>query len=107
MYVRDYPDANPPPMYNHKDALIDPAPATAFYFSLTDMRYLLGDGLRSPTGTASQPTNGAIDPGEVPAATLPYLLWSAGTDGIYGFDSTTTNKTDDVANFEFPSTYRR
>ena len=53
------------------------------------MRQLLGD----------LNNNGAIDPGEKAAFDGPYILWTAGRDGIFGFD--TKLLTDDIANVDF------
>lgn len=50
--------------------------------------------------------NGVIDVGgEIPLPTLPYLLWSAGPDGLYGptnpGDSSEVNNCDDVTNIKY------
>ena len=55
--------------------------------SLGDMRRLMGD----------TDSNGTIDAGETAATSEPYILWSAGPDGVFGYHN---GKCDDVANFE-------
>ena len=76
---------------------------TAFYnanhnsnqvLPLESMRRLLGD----------KNFDGAIGTGETAAHTGPYLLWSAGSDGVYGFIGTAT-KSDDVTNFNPPGEF--
>jgi prepilin-type N-terminal cleavage/methylation domain-containing protein len=58
--------------------------------------------LQSMLGDTS--LDGQIGPGETEATTGPYLLWSAGPDGIFGplqgdISSTAIQKCDDVTNF--------
>ncbi len=80
------------PMYDYSQNSIK----TNNPFLLVDMQRILGD----TTSTASPGVpDGAIDPtlGETPATTAPYLLWSAGSDELWGYDS--NGKTDDVTNF--------
>lgn len=77
-------------------------PATSV--SANELAYLLGDIQQK----------GYIIPGSEQAVTTqPYLLWSAGEDGIFGFPGCHTvgataasfagQKTDDVTNFDLPS----
>ena len=54
-----------------------------------DMERMMGD----------RNSSGAIEPGETPV-TLPYVLWSAGVDELWGLNS--AGKTDDVTNFDLP-----
>jgi prepilin-type N-terminal cleavage/methylation domain-containing protein len=62
--------------------------------------------------------DGAIDTaGENPATNAPYLLWSAGADGVFGFVPPIAYtpgsapggvpKTDDITNFGIPSQYQK
>lgn len=61
---------------------------------LDEMRVLMGDtnhdGMIDATAT----------PPEQAAATGPYLLWTAGADGRFGINPTST-KSDDICNFDF------
>jgi prepilin-type N-terminal cleavage/methylation domain-containing protein len=80
------------------------APIDSSLFTFDDNAIYLAPA-RGPGGGASNPANltrggwqvmsyrlgdsninGVIDPGEVPITTGPYLLWSAGPDGIFGND---------------------
>jgi hypothetical protein len=45
--------------------------------------------------------DGKIDNGETMTSTAPYLLWTAGADGLYGLDG--SYRTDDITNFDIPS----
>ena len=61
---------------------------------LARMQVMLGD----------RNCNGVIDPNETPPPTLPYLLWSAGQDGLYGPTNpgspSDVNNCDDVTNLK-------
>jgi type II secretory pathway pseudopilin PulG len=63
--------------------------------SVKELQFILGDRNNS----------GFIDPGETAVTTTPYLLWTAGADGIYGRDS--KGKTDDITNFDIPPDLRK
>jgi prepilin-type N-terminal cleavage/methylation domain-containing protein len=87
-YVGSYqtlPAPTPLPMYNYADNY--QVSINSHVFAMHDMEKIMGD------------TNfdGVIGTGETPATTAPYLLWSAGSDGILGYDS--SGNTDDVTNF--------
>jgi type II secretory pathway pseudopilin PulG len=71
------------PMYNAFD--------NAAYMLPGELQFLLGDRNNS----------GYVEAGESAATTAPFLLWSAGADGIYGRDKRTA-KTDDITNFDIP-----
>ncbi len=45
--------------------------------------------------------NGGIDVGEKAAFDGPYILWTAGRDNLFGFDTNPTPLTDDIANVDF------
>jgi hypothetical protein len=77
------------PLYNWSDC-----PTS---LSVVDMRKFLGDSN----------FNGAINAGETPSWTGPFLLWGAGPDGAYGLDLSVPPKTDDVTNFTIPAQYLR
>jgi prepilin-type N-terminal cleavage/methylation domain-containing protein len=90
------------PLYNAYDNLNygnGVGPPT--YLSEAELQWLLGDNGKGG-GTAN---NGQLDAGEVPTTTGPYILWSAGADGIYGRDA--KGKTDDITNFDFPGEIRK
>jgi hypothetical protein len=86
------------PLYNAYDNSEDTTTNKPL-LSTADMQYLLGD----------TNNNGMIDSGDLPGAaavtTQPYLLWTAGRDGMFGRDK--NGKTDDVANFDFPPGVRK
>jgi type II secretory pathway pseudopilin PulG len=72
------------------------------------MRELLGD-YNAADDNAATNGDGKIDPGEQTPVAAPYLLWSAGPDGVYGpLHNTSANfptakdvqKCDDVTNFK-------
>jgi prepilin-type N-terminal cleavage/methylation domain-containing protein len=80
---------------------------------LDEMRVLLGDG-GYPGSTGMVPANatapdGVIDTtppaNEQAAMTGPYLLWTAGPDGRFGINET-TQKCDDICNFEVAGPFR-
>jgi prepilin-type N-terminal cleavage/methylation domain-containing protein len=96
-------------LYNYSDndtvalnislSITDYTPA---FPSINTMEAMLGDYNQ----------NGYIDSGEIAASTAPYLLWSAGSDGVYGPTASVVglqpsdvknlvNKCDDVTNFTF------
>jgi prepilin-type N-terminal cleavage/methylation domain-containing protein len=108
-FVGNWSGTGPAPLYNWRDCS-GITSKTNSSLSLADMRYLLGDGKKSPPYTAADstaaPQNGKIDATETAASTSPYLLWAAGLDSSYGL-SASGNKTDDVANFDFPPLYRK
>lgn len=83
------PAANGPYVGTTGSAFYDASQNSFDVLPLEAMRMLLGD----------KNANGAIDAGETAAHTGPYLLWTAGDDGIYGF---TSNRSDDVTNFTPP-----
>jgi hypothetical protein len=93
------------PLYNAYDnAGIGKPPVTVNLMTTTELQYILGD----------HNTNGQIDVGESAATGLPYLLWSAGADGIYGRKPASLgmspqpgDKTDDVTNFDIPGDVRK
>jgi prepilin-type N-terminal cleavage/methylation domain-containing protein len=97
------------PLYNSFDNTVD----TTTNKRLVDpnqMRYLLGN--LSMTGSIN---TSAMSP-EIAATTAPYLLWTAGLDGIYGFGNDPTGmakvpgpgmKTDDITNFDFPQAVKK
>jgi type II secretory pathway pseudopilin PulG len=87
---------NTHPLYNAFDNFGYGQNGVPGYLSDTEMQWVLGD----------RNNNGRIDPGETAATTAPYLLWTAGADGVFG-RSPTTGKVDDVANFEFPPDIRK
>ena len=95
MYVADY---------NHNGTVAAKSPmydrADGSDITLEHMRYILGDGDKATNRTP----NGYIDSTDVPRSTAPYLLWAAGPDTIFGFDSV-NSKTDDVTNFDIPPQY--
>ena len=73
--------------------------------ALRRFRAMLGD---IGNGTANSSPDGIINPGETPASTGPYILWSAGPDGLFGPDYDTSalgpkpqdvTNCDDVTNF--------
>ena len=82
------------PMFNYADR----GTGINFIGNVADFQKVLGD----------TNTNGGIDAaaGERPSTVAPFILYSAGEDGIYGL-SPGDQKTDDIANFEIPSQYRR
>lgn len=87
------------------------SPTTSFvgaagYYHYTDSNTITGTLTQKVfqyrLGDSNLPTNGVIDPGEVPILT-PYILWSAGPDGAYGpqtdtstAPARTTGQDDDV-----------
>lgn len=89
------PNINAPQGYawDSKDALYDTRYIESGKFAnISYFRYMMGD----------LNNNGGIDPGEQPAYTGPYLLWSAGPDGQYGpsgLNPTSASACDDVTNF--------
>lgn len=97
-----YTPATPParPLYNAYDNTQVPSssqwPAGLTLLSPTEMQYILGD----------RDENGQINSSEVATFTGPYILWTAGDDGIYGRDPK-TGKTDDVTNFDIPADLRK
>lgn len=93
MFVRDYTTGAGPPLYTHAYC--------GNLITLTDMRYLLGDGDKA----AGRAPNGYIDSGDVPSTKAPFLLWAAGPDAIYGLDI--NGKCDDATNFDIPAEYVR
>ena len=110
MFVDDNAARNSPfSLYNHSDA-------PAGTLSLLDMRYMLGDGFRYNAADSyhAYPAPGVVPDGiinpiaspaygqERPSTNAPFLLWTAGPDGIYGF---TSGITDDVTNFDIPLVY--
>jgi prepilin-type N-terminal cleavage/methylation domain-containing protein len=68
-----------------------PFPPGTTLLPVSAMKTILGD----------KNGDGAIDNGENAVTQAPYLLWSAGVDGIYGF-APNKDTTDDVTNFEIP-----
>jgi prepilin-type N-terminal cleavage/methylation domain-containing protein len=76
-------------------------PVPGAFMPATELQVLLGE-----QSTTSQ-TNGSINPSASPpesaTTTIPYLLWSAGEDGIFGRTPALTNRTDDVTNFDLPA----
>jgi prepilin-type N-terminal cleavage/methylation domain-containing protein len=93
------------PLYNAYDNAGIGTTGTPALLPVAEMQYILGD----------HNINGQIDVGESAAANnAPYLLWSAGADGIYGRKPGSQgappqpgDKTDDVTNFEIPSDLRK
>jgi prepilin-type N-terminal cleavage/methylation domain-containing protein len=79
----------PVPMYNYYDN--NGITINNQQFSINAMKTILGD--TNNDGGINVTTN----TGETPATNAPYLLWSAGPDGILGYDS--SGNTDDVTNF--------
>jgi len=69
------------------------------FLSQANLQFIMGD--RKYHGFIDSTTT----PPEVATYTGPYLLWTAGADGKYGFDS--NNKTDDVTNFDIPPDLRK
>ena len=51
--------------------------------------------------------DGMINNSEQPMTTAPYLLWTAGQDGVFGLNTAAQPNSDDIANFEYPSQYQR
>ena len=111
------------PLYNAFDNASDSTPplgSTAspkVLLDATAMGFILGD--RTGNGGAPVP-NGKIDAGETAVTTQPYLLWTAGADGVFGFGLDPANslaglpaaqfpghKTDDVCNFDIPPDLRK
>jgi len=92
-YVGNYnpttPGTTPVPMYNYYDN--NGVTINSHPFLPSDMGRILGDT------NADGGINVGANAGESPATTAPYLLWSAGSDGILGYDS--SGNTDDVTNF--------
>jgi len=80
---------NDAPFWRQAD-IFPPNPAAP----LARMRVMLGD----------LNNNGVIDAGETPPPTLPYLLWSAGPDGLYGpadpTNPSNVTNCDDVTNLK-------
>jgi prepilin-type N-terminal cleavage/methylation domain-containing protein len=107
------------PVYNCIDngwyGLITPTPTypSAYLLSQNQMEYILGDRNMNYNGKLTAP-NQAV-------TTLPYLLWTAGADGHFGFgiDPTTNTplvptaananslKSDDITNFDFPADLKK
>jgi type II secretory pathway pseudopilin PulG len=84
-YIQDYGGAGPRPVYDHRYFIENTKPV----LDLNVMQNLLGDTSK----------NGTIDNGETPVFSGPFILWSAGANGVFGIDpSSTTNQTDDVTN---------
>jgi prepilin-type N-terminal cleavage/methylation domain-containing protein len=92
------------PLYNAFDNSQDQtaplvnSPTGGALLAPTQMTYILGD--RNGDNT--------IDNGESAVTTEPYLLWSAGPDGVFGFGATpgVAPKTDDICNFDIPADLR-
>jgi prepilin-type N-terminal cleavage/methylation domain-containing protein len=74
----------PVPMYDHAENTMA---NSTHVFQPQDMQKILGDAN----------LDGGINTGESAATTAPYILWSAGSDEIWGYDS--SGNTDDVTNF--------
>jgi hypothetical protein len=102
-YVGNWNGSGTVPMYNWRDCSTILTQAGS-NLSQPDMQYLLGDGRKSPPYPTAAAPDGAITAGETASTTGPYILWAAGPDGLYGISN---NKTDDVANFDFPAAYRK
>jgi len=98
------------PLYNSYDNTFDTTTNKPM-LDQKQMQYLLGDTNMNGTIESS------LMPPETAATTAPYLLWTAGADGQYGFgndpatgqplviNSTTPparHKTDDITNFDLP-----
>jgi prepilin-type N-terminal cleavage/methylation domain-containing protein len=98
------------PLYNSYDNTVDTTTSKPM-LDQKQMQYLLGDTNMNGTIESS------LTPPEMAATTAPYLLWTAGADGQYGFgndpatgqplviNSTTPParlKTDDITNFDLP-----
>ena len=83
---------NQMPLYNTYDNL-QPygAGMTTTYLSTAEMQYILGN----------RATPGTLAATETPTTTAPYILWTAGPDGIYG--RSLDGKTDDITNFDMPT----
>ncbi len=104
MNPQSYTPGQVRPLYNALDNQVDSTPAAMNRTMLptTQMQYILGD----------RDCEGKIDvaDGESAVTTAPYLLWSAGPDGAYGFQGAsktatkfTGYKTDDVVyNVDIP-----
>jgi type II secretory pathway pseudopilin PulG len=88
------------PMYNFFDnSTVPPDPLNnpaSLPLKLTDFQILMGDD----GGVTPPVPDGMIDNGETATTTAPYLLWTAGADGLYGLDG--SYRTDDITNFDFP-----
>jgi type II secretory pathway pseudopilin PulG len=118
-FVANYPGSTIYPLYNASDNARDLTPPLASSASTycllldpTQMAFILGD----------RSVNGSIDAGESAVTTQPYLLWSAGADGKFGFGPTagnldvyvngtavappSTTKIDDICNFDIPADLR-
>jgi prepilin-type N-terminal cleavage/methylation domain-containing protein len=115
-YELHYPAPNLPPLrvYPFTHTLTDPSSPgnpPLWYIRFTAM---LGDfDSQWDSGSGPAPAtayNGVIDAGETSRTTAPYLLWSAGADGVYGpewdlTDHATPSNSDisacdDVTNFQ-------
>lgn len=86
------PQAAIKPVYNAFD--------NANYLPVGEMQYIMGD--RNNSGFLENAT--ITTPAESPSTNAPFLLWTAGADGIFG---RLKNKTDDVTNFEIPPDVRK
>ena len=107
------------PLYNAIDNNTDPTPPLGMpgtphlLLDAMAMAYILGD--RTGNGGAPVP-DGKIDSTEKAVTVEPYLLWTAGPDGRYGFGPDPANPVngldvsqfkgrtcDDVCNFDLPA----
>jgi len=76
------------PFYNAYDNSADTTSGKQL-LGVHDMGSLLGD----------TEFDGSIAPPEIATTLQPYLLWTAGPDGIFGLDA--KGKSDDITNFDF------
>jgi prepilin-type N-terminal cleavage/methylation domain-containing protein len=105
--------ATPYPLYNAFDNAGSGTTGTPPYLAASQLEFILGE-----RSTASQTGGNLVSP-DTATYTGPYLLWTAGQDGFFGFgNDPTTNlprvapfvgsvKTDDVTNFEIPTGLRK
>ncbi|HLL89987.1 MAG TPA: prepilin-type N-terminal cleavage/methylation domain-containing protein [Tepidisphaeraceae bacterium] len=112
-----YTSATPRPLFNFFDLRADVTDASIFRRpgETTDnqararVRGALGE-LNLAAPSSSTDCNGRIDNGETPATDAAYLLWTAGSDGVYGPEISAASSPfaptraelkacDDVANF--------
>jgi prepilin-type N-terminal cleavage/methylation domain-containing protein len=97
-------------VWDGRDTTASPAPTPLYDFSnnFALMGTTSSSGFTSPQVMGMQQImgdrnfNGHIDGSETATYTGPYILWSAGPDGIYGF-ATGKTKTDDIFNFDIPA----
>ena len=91
-------------------ANVDDPTTQKFYMynlSANDLTHFAGGKSVVQVMLGDRNNNGFIDNGEAPATTFPYILWSAGPDGVFGPTSATPAtptandiaKCDDVTNF--------